>query len=89
MVAIFDVNVSPFPSHEFHVTITLYSIQSAEKRLFCLEDIKCRDANTLLYDCMIFKLSKYGHVHINTLVHTYINKGSLLYFFLDIGYYEL
>ena len=81
MVAIFDVNVSPFPSHEFHVTITLFSVQSAEERLFYLEDIKCKDANTLLYDCMIFKLSKYGRVHVNTLVHTYINEVSLLYFF--------
>lgn len=62
MVTIFDINIFLFPSPGFHVTIIFCSIQSAEKHYFYLENVKFK---LLIFSCMIFKLSKYGHVHVH------------------------
>ena len=50
MLTISDVNVYHLPNHEFYVTIPLYTIQLADSLLFYLEDIKCKTANTFLYE---------------------------------------
>lgn len=83
-VAIFDINVFPFLSHGFQGTVTLCSIESADKILFMCKTLSVK---LLILSCMIFKLSKHGLVHVNTLPYMYIE--SLLYLFLDIGYYKL
>lgn len=73
---VFDINVvSPFQSHRFHMKITFYPFQST-KCPFYLEDERVK---LLIFSCtiswktcdstslLVVKLSKYGHLHVNTL----------------------